>query len=394
MPASLLARGCGGDGGPASSPLYKTLLCSHSAPGLERAGTQGPALGLLFRLGPSQPRSAEREGLGAGADPGARRGEGQGCFSLVRQGGIVALPAPRCLCQAGSDAAFLAAGRTIILTTHHLDEAEALSDRVAVLQQGRLRCCGPPLGLTEAYGQGLCLTLTKQVTGAASRGRALTSAAVCSGRCPHAPCAFLCWTAFRPGAGQPAGRGSHHGPDTDLRPTSVSQGPQRAHAELRPPQGRRPSRLQGALPGAGAEPAPPAPGGLRGRRHHPGGGTGAPAACPGPCRSSVTRVGAMGRGLDICVCVYSNSPPSGGTAHTDRGFCSCREVSTFIVRAWAANPGPSVSHAVGTGAGGGSLTEAPFLSLLALFGSGARVPRGPCWAEKPSRNQGPAGAHG
>ncbi|XP_036184868.1 ATP-binding cassette sub-family A member 13 [Myotis myotis] len=53
-------------------------------------------------------------------------------------------------------------GRTIILTTHHLDEAEVLSDRVAVLQQGRLRCCGPPLGLTEAYGQGLCLTLTKQ----------------------------------------------------------------------------------------------------------------------------------------------------------------------------------------------------------------------------------------
>ncbi|ELK37525.1 ATP-binding cassette sub-family A member 13 [Myotis davidii] len=79
-----------------------------------------------------------------------------------KQGGIVALPAPRCLCQAGSDAAFLAAGRTIILTTHHLDEAEALSDCVAVLQQGRLRCCGPPLGLTEAYGQGLCLTLTKQ----------------------------------------------------------------------------------------------------------------------------------------------------------------------------------------------------------------------------------------
>ncbi|KAK1334737.1 hypothetical protein QTO34_004303 [Cnephaeus nilssonii] len=52
--------------------------------------------------------------------------------------------------------------RTIILTTHHLDEAEALSDRVAVLQQGRLRCCGPPLSLTEAYGQGLCLTLTEQ----------------------------------------------------------------------------------------------------------------------------------------------------------------------------------------------------------------------------------------
>uniref|UniRef100_A0A8D2D2U3 ATP binding cassette subfamily A member 13 n=1 Tax=Sciurus vulgaris TaxID=55149 RepID=A0A8D2D2U3_SCIVU len=55
-------------------------------------------------------------------------------------------------------------GRTIIFTTHHLDEAEMLSDRVAVLQQGRLRCSGPPFCLTEAYGQGLSLTLTKQLS--------------------------------------------------------------------------------------------------------------------------------------------------------------------------------------------------------------------------------------
>uniref|UniRef100_A0A8C7BTF0 ABC transporter domain-containing protein n=1 Tax=Neovison vison TaxID=452646 RepID=A0A8C7BTF0_NEOVI len=53
-------------------------------------------------------------------------------------------------------------GRTIIFTTHHLDEAEALSDRVAFLEQGRLRCCAPPFCLTEAYGQGLSLTLIKQ----------------------------------------------------------------------------------------------------------------------------------------------------------------------------------------------------------------------------------------
>ncbi|XP_073095223.1 ATP-binding cassette sub-family A member 13 [Manis javanica] len=53
-------------------------------------------------------------------------------------------------------------GRTVIFTTHHLDEAEALSDRVAILQQGQLRCCGPPFCLTEAHGQGLSLTLTKQ----------------------------------------------------------------------------------------------------------------------------------------------------------------------------------------------------------------------------------------
>ncbi|XP_069915557.1 ATP-binding cassette sub-family A member 13 [Oryctolagus cuniculus] len=53
-------------------------------------------------------------------------------------------------------------GRTIVFTTHHLDEAEVLSDCVAVLQHGRLRCCGPPVCLKEAHGQGLRLTLTQQ----------------------------------------------------------------------------------------------------------------------------------------------------------------------------------------------------------------------------------------
>nr|KAF6417721.1 ATP binding cassette subfamily A member 13 [Rousettus aegyptiacus] len=53
-------------------------------------------------------------------------------------------------------------GRTVIFTTHHLDEAEALSDRVAVLQQGGLRFCGPPAHLAAAYGQGLRLTLSRQ----------------------------------------------------------------------------------------------------------------------------------------------------------------------------------------------------------------------------------------
>uniref|UniRef100_S4RJ93 ATP-binding cassette, sub-family A (ABC1), member 12 n=1 Tax=Petromyzon marinus TaxID=7757 RepID=S4RJ93_PETMA len=55
------------------------------------------------------------------------------------------------------------AGRTIILSTHHLDEAEVLSDRIAVLEHGKLRCCGSPQYLKEIYGQGLTLTLTKKV---------------------------------------------------------------------------------------------------------------------------------------------------------------------------------------------------------------------------------------
>uniref|UniRef100_A0A8C4J5C8 ATP binding cassette subfamily A member 13 n=1 Tax=Dromaius novaehollandiae TaxID=8790 RepID=A0A8C4J5C8_DRONO len=37
------------------------------------------------------------------------------------------------------------AGCTLIFTTHHLDEAEVLSDRIAILQHGQLRCCGSPV---------------------------------------------------------------------------------------------------------------------------------------------------------------------------------------------------------------------------------------------------------
>ncbi|XP_034780404.2 glucosylceramide transporter ABCA12 isoform X2 [Acipenser ruthenus] len=54
-------------------------------------------------------------------------------------------------------------GRTIILSTHHLDEAEVLSDRIAFLERGGLKCCGSPFYLKEKLGQGYNLTLTRRV---------------------------------------------------------------------------------------------------------------------------------------------------------------------------------------------------------------------------------------
>ena len=41
-------------------------------------------------------------------------------------------------------------GKTILLTTHYLDEAEQLSDRVAVLREGRIVAIGSPAELTAA----------------------------------------------------------------------------------------------------------------------------------------------------------------------------------------------------------------------------------------------------
>ncbi|XP_068012331.1 phospholipid-transporting ATPase ABCA7 isoform X1 [Melanerpes formicivorus] len=53
-------------------------------------------------------------------------------------------------------------GRTIILSTHYMDEAELLGDRTAVISQGRLCCCGSPLFLKARLGTGYHLTLVKR----------------------------------------------------------------------------------------------------------------------------------------------------------------------------------------------------------------------------------------
>ncbi|XP_053437443.1 phospholipid-transporting ATPase ABCA7 [Nycticebus coucang] len=52
-------------------------------------------------------------------------------------------------------------GRTLILSTHHLDEAELLGDRVVVVAGGRVCCCGSPLFLRRHLGSGYYLTLVK-----------------------------------------------------------------------------------------------------------------------------------------------------------------------------------------------------------------------------------------
>ncbi|KAG1680694.1 ATP-binding cassette sub-family A member 1 [Nymphon striatum] len=52
-------------------------------------------------------------------------------------------------------------GRTIILTTHHMDEADLLGDRIAIISQGKLRCCGSSLFLKSQFGDGFYLTLVK-----------------------------------------------------------------------------------------------------------------------------------------------------------------------------------------------------------------------------------------
>jgi len=60
-------------------------------------------------------------------------------------------------------------GRTIILTTHFLDEADMLGDRIAIMANGKLRACGSSLFLKNHFGVGYNLTIEKTPLAEASR---------------------------------------------------------------------------------------------------------------------------------------------------------------------------------------------------------------------------------
>ncbi|XP_019857855.1 PREDICTED: ATP-binding cassette sub-family A member 3-like [Amphimedon queenslandica] len=52
-------------------------------------------------------------------------------------------------------------GRTILLTTHFMDEADLLGDRIAIMAEGKLKCSGSSLFLKTRYGVGYHLTVVK-----------------------------------------------------------------------------------------------------------------------------------------------------------------------------------------------------------------------------------------
>lgn len=44
-------------------------------------------------------------------------------------------------------------GRTMILTTHYMDEADLLGDRIAIMANGVVQCCGSSMFLKKKYGK-------------------------------------------------------------------------------------------------------------------------------------------------------------------------------------------------------------------------------------------------
>ena len=51
--------------------------------------------------------------------------------------------------------------RTILLTTHFMEEADVLGDRIAIMAKGRIQCYGTPFFLKRRFGSGYRLSLTR-----------------------------------------------------------------------------------------------------------------------------------------------------------------------------------------------------------------------------------------
>ena len=52
--------------------------------------------------------------------------------------------------------------RIIVLTTHYMDEADVLGDRIGIMCKGTLRCVGSSLFLKNRFGVGYKITFVKK----------------------------------------------------------------------------------------------------------------------------------------------------------------------------------------------------------------------------------------
>ena len=85
-------------------------------------------------------------------------------------------------------------GKTILLTTHYLDEAQALCDRVAIVKEGRIVAEGPPGELGAGVGA-LPRGLARRERRARRRARSTTRPRCCtSSRARRWPAARRCAT--------------------------------------------------------------------------------------------------------------------------------------------------------------------------------------------------------
>eukprot|EP00003_Mantamonas_plastica_P012175 TRINITY_DN2212_c2_g2_i4.p1 TRINITY_DN2212_c2_g2~~TRINITY_DN2212_c2_g2_i4.p1 ORF type:complete len:274 (+),score=100.89 TRINITY_DN2212_c2_g2_i4:674-1495(+) len=74
--------------------------------------------------------------------------------------------------------------KTIVMSTHYMEEADLLADRIMIMSHGQLRAMGTPLDLKKAFNVGYRLSLSKKIesssssssTSQANKNKGLTSA--------------------------------------------------------------------------------------------------------------------------------------------------------------------------------------------------------------------------
>jgi ABC-2 type transport system ATP-binding protein len=99
------------------------------------------------------------------------------CLAMIHNPDILVLDEP----EAGLDPQsrilvrnfFKLAGKekTVILTTHNMDEADRMSDRVAIMDHGKLLLTDSPLNLKRTIGEGDVLEITFQNSGNVNTGK-------------------------------------------------------------------------------------------------------------------------------------------------------------------------------------------------------------------------------
>jgi ABC-2 type transport system ATP-binding protein len=114
------------------------LTAHRRQPFASLSGGQRQRLFLVLAL-LNQPRLVVLDELTQGLDPSARRD----VWDAVR--------------------ALRAAGTTVLLVTHYMDEAEALCDRVAVMRAGRLVDTGTPRALVDRHARWATMRFTSPV---------------------------------------------------------------------------------------------------------------------------------------------------------------------------------------------------------------------------------------
>eukprot|EP00434_Breviolum_minutum_P015111 symbB.v1.2.013324.t1/scaffold938.1/size150240/17 len=73
-------------------------------------------------------------------------------IALIGRSPLLFLDEPSAAVDAGQE-------QTVVVTTHSMEEAEALCDRIAIQVRGQLRCLGSPLHIKTKYGSGYQLEL-------------------------------------------------------------------------------------------------------------------------------------------------------------------------------------------------------------------------------------------